>query len=129
MTEYKPIEKDKSFDRTYIPILGGWEIQTKGKGSSFRICNTKTDDRLPLCDSSFMMRHITEMAEESNAAWKKLLILTDSEISAINNILSISARFKDDPSELEIVTEHYPDLGSAYQKIIGYLNDSESAKS
>ena len=33
------IERDEAMDRTYIPLPGGWEIQTKGKGSTFRLCD------------------------------------------------------------------------------------------
>jgi len=45
-----PIERDESMDRTYIPLPGGWEIQTKGKGSTFRICDTKKHERWPVLD-------------------------------------------------------------------------------
>ena len=38
-----PIERDEAYDRTYIPLPGGWEIQTKGKGSSFRVCRVERD--------------------------------------------------------------------------------------
>ena len=31
------IERDESFEREYIPLPGGWEVHTKGKGSTFRI--------------------------------------------------------------------------------------------
>jgi hypothetical protein len=34
-----PIEIEEG--RTYIPLPGGWEIQTKGKGSTFRICHVQ----------------------------------------------------------------------------------------
>jgi hypothetical protein len=34
-----PIEVEDG--RTYIPLPGGWEVQTKGKGSTFRICHVK----------------------------------------------------------------------------------------
>lgn len=46
-----PIERDESMDRDYIPLPGGWEIQTKGKGSSFRICDTKDSARWLVADS------------------------------------------------------------------------------
>ena len=38
-----PIERDESFDRDYITLPAGWEIQTKGKGSSFRVCRVERD--------------------------------------------------------------------------------------
>lgn len=52
------IDRDEEMDRTYIPLPGGWEIQTKGKGSSFRICDTKTGDRWIVAD-----RHLHDMLE------------------------------------------------------------------
>lgn len=44
MSESKPIERDEAHDRTYIPLPGGWEIQTKGKGSTFRIAQIRGHD-------------------------------------------------------------------------------------
>lgn len=32
-----PIERDEQINRSYIPLPGGWEVQTKGNGSTFRI--------------------------------------------------------------------------------------------
>ena len=29
--------------RKYIPLPGGWEVQTKGKGSTFRVCKLNED--------------------------------------------------------------------------------------
>lgn len=54
-----PIEYDADMDRYYIPMIGGWEIQTKGKGSTFRICNTKTHVRWPVLDE-----HLHEALEQ-----------------------------------------------------------------
>lgn len=34
---------DEEMDRYYIPLPGGWEVQTKGKGSSFRLCKVNPD--------------------------------------------------------------------------------------
>lgn len=36
----EPIEHDVKYDRFYIPLPGGVEVQTKGKGSTFRIANS-----------------------------------------------------------------------------------------
>lgn len=60
-----PIERDDSYMRTYIPVAPGWEIQTKGKGSTFRICDstTKNDgDRLAVPDSPYLHDTIERMA-------------------------------------------------------------------
>lgn len=40
-----PIERDEQMDRTYIPLPGGWEIQTKGTGSTFRIAHVPASSR------------------------------------------------------------------------------------
>ena len=62
-----PIERDESMDRTYIPLPGGWEVQTQGKGSTFRICNTKTGDRWPvLCKD--IHAALEQMARDAHAA-------------------------------------------------------------
>lgn len=37
--ELPAVEHDKSHDRYFIPLPGGWEVQTKGKGSTFRIAH------------------------------------------------------------------------------------------
>ena len=53
-----PIERDEDFDReTSLP--GGWEIQTRGKGSTFRIYDPHDDGRLPIPDSPYL-HDITE---------------------------------------------------------------------
>src|SRR5688572_22980553 len=41
---YKPIERDESMGREYIPMPGGWEVQTQGSGSTFRIAGPERDD-------------------------------------------------------------------------------------
>jgi hypothetical protein len=64
-----PIEVENG--RTYIPLPGGWEVQTKGKGSTFRICHNRgpsdyqrwmvLDEKLhkPLEDMAMAMRRCT----------------------------------------------------------------------
>jgi len=63
-----PIERDEDFDRTYIPLPGGWEVQTKGKGSSFRICDTKDGERLLIPPSPYLHETLERMAKEIHAA-------------------------------------------------------------
>jgi hypothetical protein len=62
-----PIERDESMDRTYIPLPGGWEVQTQGKGSTFRICNTKTGKRWPVLDK-MLHTALEQMARDANAS-------------------------------------------------------------
>lgn len=63
----EPIEHDELQGRTYIPLPGGWEIQTKGKGSSFRICDTKTGRRLLIPESPYLHEMLERMAREIHA--------------------------------------------------------------
>lgn len=51
-TALLPIERDEEMNRTYIPLPGGYEIQTKGNGSTFRIAKTDgSDERMPVLES------------------------------------------------------------------------------
>ena len=64
------IDRDDSYMRTYIPVAPGWEVQTKGKGSTFRICDstTKADgDRLAVPDSPYLHDTIERMARAIHA--------------------------------------------------------------
>lgn len=65
--ELPPIERDEAFDRDYIPLPGGWEVQTRGRGSTFRICDTKSGERVPVVET---MLHpwLERMAREVHAA-------------------------------------------------------------
>lgn len=64
-----PIDRDEDMDRTYIPLPGGWEVQTKGKGSSFRLCNTATGDRWIVTDER-LHKMLEQMACDVHAAAK-----------------------------------------------------------
>ncbi len=63
------IDYDEQMDRYYIPVHPDWEVQTKGKGSSFRLANTKTGERC-LIDGGFGGAHsmLERMARDINAA-------------------------------------------------------------
>jgi hypothetical protein len=63
-----PIDYDKDYDRYYIPLPGGWEVQTKGRGSSFRIANTKANERLNIPPSPYLYELLERMAREIHAA-------------------------------------------------------------
>lgn len=68
-TVLAPIERDESMDRTYIPLPGGWEVQTKGKGSTFRICEPGENPiRLPIPDSPYLHETLERMARDIHAA-------------------------------------------------------------
>ena len=51
--------------REYIPIGAGWEIQTKGEGSTFRISNTITGEQIMINDERIHDR-LEKMAQEIN---------------------------------------------------------------
>jgi hypothetical protein len=66
-----PIELDEQDpSREYIHLPGGWEIQTKGRGSSYRLCDTKTGERHNILgtDAAFVRDFVTRMAKEIHAA-------------------------------------------------------------
>lgn len=62
-----PIDHDADMNRFYIPLPAGWEVQTKGGGSSFRICDTKTHKRVHVLDER-LQPVIEQMAREIHAA-------------------------------------------------------------
>ena len=62
-----PIDHDADINRFYIPLPAGWEVQTKGGGSSFRICDTKTHERVHVLDER-LQPVIEQMAREIHAA-------------------------------------------------------------
>ena len=64
-----PIDRDESYQRDYIPLPGGWEIQTKGRGSSFRICDTKDGERWLVADE-YLHAILERMAREVRAAYE-----------------------------------------------------------
>jgi hypothetical protein len=61
------IDYDADMDRYYIPMPAGWEMQTKGKGSSFRLCNTKTHERFHILDER-LQPVLEQMAREMHEA-------------------------------------------------------------
>lgn len=69
MSALAPIDRDESYQRDYIPLPGGWEIQTKGRGSSFRICDTKDGERWLVADE-YLHAILERMAREVRAAYE-----------------------------------------------------------
>jgi len=56
--------------RQYIPLPGGWEVQTRGRGSSYRLLDRKTGERRSILtnDPGFIENFVTRMALEVHAA-------------------------------------------------------------
>jgi hypothetical protein len=73
------IDFDAGMNSTYIPLPNNWEIQTKGKGSSFRIAKTDgsklryivTDERLhPVLEDIAKSCHTAlEQKEQKPVGW------------------------------------------------------------
>jgi len=94
------IENDKDDPtREYIPLPGGWEIQTKGKGSSYRLLDKKTGERHLILagDAPFVQEFITRMAKEINAS---------AQVRPVAPM--------EDEALVEIMAEYcYPEIGHA----------------
>lgn len=65
------IDYNADMDRYYIPMPAGWEMQTKGKGSSFRLCDTKTGERYHVLDER-LQPVLEQMAREMHEASKQV---------------------------------------------------------
>ena len=66
------IERDEQMCRDYIPLPGGWEIQTKGNGSTMRILDKKADERFPMALPNFVIAFLERMAREVHAECSRL---------------------------------------------------------
>jgi len=87
------IDYDADMDRFYIPVNSSYEIQTKGKGSSFRIANTKTHIRMLVADEH-LHEMLEDMARGTNAELRQLQ--SDNE-SLRNQLANCSLARKDKP--------------------------------
>ncbi len=85
----EPIEKDERMNREYITLPGGWEVQTKGGGSTFRICDPK-GDRLAIPDSPYLHEELTAMARDVNAHWNQSMWALNEEIARLKAQLEIA---------------------------------------
>ena len=63
------IDHDEEMGRYYIPVHPKWEIQTKGRGSSFRIANCETGERWLVMDKH-LHTMLEQMARDINKAMK-----------------------------------------------------------
>lgn len=62
-----PIVRDDEFERAYIPLPGGWELQTKGKGSTMRLVDPE-GVRLAIPESPYLQSTLEAMAMDIHAA-------------------------------------------------------------
>jgi multidrug resistance efflux pump len=72
------IDYDADMDRFYIPVNSRYEVQTKGKGSSFRIANTETHERMLVAD-----KHLHEMLEDMARGTNSELGQKQAEIESL----------------------------------------------
>jgi hypothetical protein len=66
-----PVERDEGMQRDYIPLPGGWEVQTKGTGSTFRLQGPKEGDHMPVT-CRYLQEMLTRMAYDVRKAWDAL---------------------------------------------------------
>lgn len=69
----------------YIPLPGGWEVQTRGRGSSYRLLDRKTGERRAILtnDPGFIENFVTRMALEVHAATSTALAERDATIERL----------------------------------------------
>jgi hypothetical protein len=99
-----PVEYDKDMDRTYIPLPGGWEVQTKGKGSTFRIAHVQQRSRWQVLDDR-LHEPLEALARDTRAA----LAERDAEIA---NLRAQLARQSQEPQA--DVIEHAARICESY---------------
>lgn len=63
----EPIERDEHHRRDYIPMLGGYEVQTKGNGSTFRLADE--NENFPFTGSHYEHEFLTKMAYDIRKAY------------------------------------------------------------
>lgn len=95
----KPIEYDHEMDRFYIPVNSRYEIQTKGKGSSFRIANTYTQLRSIVVNDS-LHPVLEDMAKATNAEMGQLQATNKASEMEINSL-------KERVAELELTVKKW----------------------
>lgn len=111
------IERDEALDRTYIPLSGGWEIQTKGKGSTFRICDP-SGNRSPVLDD-----HLHDPLERMGRE-----ILGEVEDLHIENARLRREALKE-LAEADQLRARITQLETAFDRCIDALADARSARS
>jgi hypothetical protein len=76
-----PIERDETMDRTYIPLPGGWRIQTTGPCSAFCI-QGPGGDRLAIPDIPYLHATLERMARDIHAASQLRFSVADTTLDA-----------------------------------------------
>jgi len=69
------IDRDEEMMRDYIPLPGDWEIQTKGKGSTFRIARTDGSRKRFAVGDESLYGPLEQMARDIHAAANPATVL------------------------------------------------------
>lgn len=104
-----PIERDEEMQRDYIPLPANWEVQTKGKGSTFRLAKTDGSGiRWPILEER-LHKPLEQMAREIHAAWQAATQApTDDErVRELNQVFD-NCRVIFFPKNGEYPIEHNP---------------------
>lgn len=100
--KFGPVETDAELDRKYIPLPGGWEVQTKGKGSTFRICGPD-GHRMVVPEYIFFHDFVESMARDVNKVHDEVhacaMMLRNALVSLVGT---------DDLQELEDMLQALP---------------------
>lgn len=128
--ELAAIERDETMNRDYIPLPGGWEIQTKGKGSTFRILDRNTGNRMPIPED-VLHGFLTKMAHDVRAAYRA----KEAEVDRLDTERStVAANFSNVLTNLQAIFDLNPALCDWDQfnpahmvaELHSYLEDKEA---
>lgn len=126
--KFGPVETDVELDRKYIPLPGGWEVQTKGKGSTFRICGPD-GHRMVVPEYPYFHDFIERMALDANKAHEEAVACAVMLRSALIGIVGSG-----DTEELESMldalqiigpSEAGDDLARARAAILAIISSQE----
>lgn len=125
----KPIEYDHEMDRFYIPVNSRYEIQTKGKGSSFRIANTYTKLRSIVLNDA-LHPVLEDMAKATNAEMGQLQATHKASESEINSLKERVAELQSHLSSQSLEIAHNDVTLESYAHKVAelqeLLNDRQS---
>lgn len=89
------IDHDAEMDRYYIPVHPRWEIQTKGRGSSFRIAKRDASGDRWLVADKYLHAALEEMARDINAAMLNAAPVIEKEpIAWMNTNSAVNSKLK-----------------------------------
>ena len=101
-----PIEDDGGTPpRYYIPLAGGWEVQTKGSGSTVRLGNSASDTafgkQITMTTAGYDAEHLETMARGVHAATRAM----QSEIERLRGIVDRAGALASQSASSEMIRE------------------------